>query len=126
MYTTIDKFKQALGSDSELLLQGISDAQITEILTQISSVIDAYLMVIYEVPFEANAILEGISLKLAKAEFYRLFARNDMPKAVISSEEKAFKDLEKIQKKELLLKAETAESQNLKFSCKPTYFNRWM
>ena len=48
-----------------------------------------------------NAILQNICLALSKAEIYRRYASNDIPADVAKQEEKAYKDLEKIQHRQL-------------------------
>jgi len=126
MYTTLEKLKNSLGDAADLLLQDVNDTRILEIIEECSSIIDAYLMVVYPVPFAKNAILESICNKLCKTECYRLFARNDLPDAIKNDEIQAFKNLVKIQNKQLLLEVQTTENQDIKHSCKPQFFTRWM
>jgi len=127
MYSSIIKLKKALGDKAELLLNGIEDSELTDILTDSSNVIDSYIKTVIPLPLnEANAMLDQICLSLAKAEIYRRFASNDLPKDVSEQESKAYKDLEKIQQKKIIVVAQDNPENDTNFTAKPVNFNVFM
>ncbi len=125
MYGTIENLKDSFGSKKELLLQDVTDEQLTSIMENQSSYIDAFLLVRYDLPLPAaNAMIDKICLIMSKAESYRLFAGNDIPEAVKEQEKQALKDLIKIQKGEILIMKEDALDDDI--TSKEVYFGDWL
>ena len=142
MYSSVSKVKKSLGDKGSLLLSGVSSKQLTEILANSTDIINSYIGVVYgvcppSVPQKSqseicatgganvggNALLEHICISLCKAELYRRYASNDIPSDVVKQEEKAYKDLEKIQRRELVIESgQTASVSN--FSVSDRVFNR--
>lgn len=125
MYADITRLKDSFGSKKDLLLQDVTDEQLTAILQEQSSYIDSFLLIRYELPLTGtNAIIEKLALDFAKAECYKLFAGNDIPEAIKNQERQAQKDLVKIQKGEILIQKEEPYSDDA--TSKPVYFTEWL
>lgn len=124
MYSQISRLKQALGDKSDLLLSGVEDSDLTQIMTDCSDLIDGYLKTVVKLPLtESNAILDQLCIKLSKAEIYRRYASNDIPKDISAQEESAYKTLEKIQQKRIVIVVDPTQKQDANFSVKSTVFN---
>ncbi len=125
MYGNIDQLKSSFGSKQDLLLQGVTDQELTEILQSQSDYIDGFLQVRYNLPLEnSNPIINKICIDLSKAETYRMYASNDLPDAIKSQEKQALKDLLSIQKGNLLILPEQADEDDI--VSRPTYFKEWL
>ncbi len=125
MYGTLDNLKDSFGSKKDILLQDITDTQLTMLLEDQSSYIDSFLQIRYELPLSgSNAMINRLCIILSKAECYRLFASNDIPEAVKEQEKQALKDLVKIQKGEILIMKEDALDDDI--TAKKVYFGEWL
>jgi phage gp36-like protein len=125
MYGTIENLKDSFGSKKDLLLQDITDEQLTMMLEDQSSYIDSFLQVRYQLPLPgSNAIINRLCIILSKAECYRLFASNDIPEAVKEQEKQALKDLVKIQKGQILIMKEDTLEDDI--TSKEVYFGDWL
>ncbi|HOE90384.1 MAG: phage protein Gp36 family protein [Candidatus Ratteibacteria bacterium] len=125
IYTTISKIKDSLGDKKDMIIADIDDNRLADIIADQSAYIDGYLRIRYDLPIdENNPILERICLLLSKTEIYRLFAANDIPETVKEQEIQARKELEKIQKGEIIIKKDTNADDEI--ISKPTYHTEWL
>jgi len=124
MYTTIEKLKRSIGDKAELILRKTTDSHLTEILDDISKIIDSYIKTVIKLPIsDENAIIDQVCICLAKAEIYRRFAANDLPKDVSEQENKAYATLEKIQQKKIVIVATEEQQADIKFIAKKQVFD---
>ncbi len=126
MYSTLEKLKETFGTIESLILQEVEDAELTAIMTDTSEIMDSYLKTVLTLPLtEENALINSICLRISKTECYRRFARNDLPEDVREQNKRAFKDLEKIQQKKIIIQT-TEENTEVNFEVKDTYFTNWI
>jgi phage gp36-like protein len=126
MYTSIIKLKRSLGDKADLILSGVKDRHLREIIKNSTHIIYSYIKTIAKLPIEqSNAILDQICVSLSKAEIYRRFASNDIPKDTSDQETKAYNTLEKIQQKKVIITLST-ENTDTKFTAKKQIFNTYL
>ena len=112
MYGTVAQLKTSFGSMESLVINDTTDQELTSILEETSGIIDNYIGIVVSLPMESSShLLNAISIALARAEIYRRNARNDIPESVSKQEAKAYKDLEKIQQKKILIVAPEDEEE---------------
>jgi len=109
-YTTTTKLKRSFGDKAELILEDVKDAHLSEIIKNTSLIIDGYIGIVYS-DVKPNAILDQCCINIAKAEIYRRFASNDIPRAVADAERAAYETLEKVQQKKIVLQAAGVRGQ---------------
>ena len=123
MYSSSKKLIRSLGDKADLILSGVNKCHLREILSDSSAIIDSYLCTITSLPLQKqNALLDSVCIALSKAEIYRRYASNDIPKDVSEQESKAYDTLEKIQQKKIFVVADEANSDS-KYRVSRQYFD---
>ncbi len=126
MYSTTIRLKEGLGTLEELLLQDVTDIELVSILTETSAIIDTYIAPVVSLPLsEPNTIIDTICIDISKAECYRRFASNDIPDDLKDKDKQAFRTLEKIQNRKLIIQSEETNSDVI-FEAKPQHFTQWI
>jgi len=127
MYGTLVTLKASFGDIEDLILGTITDESLTALLTECSAIIDGYISVVVDLPLESSsAILNNLCISLARAEIYRRYARNDIPENIIKQEANAYKTLEKIQTKKILLVAPAEDAVDYYAESSEPVINSWV
>lgn len=127
MYASTSQLRTSFGSMENLLLADTSLASLEALLTECSDIIDGYIRVVVDLPLSGgSAILDNVCISLARAEIYRRYARNDIPENVEKKEAQAYKTLEKIQTKKILLTQPDEEATDYFVETSEPVVNGWV
>ena len=104
-YTTVEKLRFELGTNSDRLLEGLSETDIKSIINRQSRVLDDLLQSVKTVPFdsveETNSnlphIVSELCLSFCKYKIWNRKAFKDIPENIQKEYEAAYKIIEKIQ-----------------------------